>query len=234
MKQSPPTKTQLPNAVQYDHPAYGTLNVVKTSSSHGVAMFGSSLSHKQFVTIEISRASLDRKYHTDFVHTRDMITRFSMTEHQWAMFVASMGSGGNIPITLELAPPEGTNKVVIDQIQGESFSDIFGSEIKSKTKAAIAELKGVLTALENISDSKTISKRELNDVIKDLTHKLDNIPRNFEYLEECLVESKDKVVTAGKIEIEAFVSNYVTQVGIAAMNQGLAPQLLEQKIDTND
>ena len=238
MKKSSPVKSEVPNGIRYDHPAYGTISVVKTQSSGGYPMFGSTLEHKQFVSIEISHACLDRKYHTDFVHSTDMIARFAMTEHQWAMFVASMGQGNGIPITLERIPETTGKLLLIDSIEGESFDELMNGEIKASAEGALAEMQTVVAKLEKIAQGNTISKKELKEVIFDMNCKLKNIPKNMAYVEECLIESKDKIVTSGKMEIEAFVAGYVTKVGIAAMNQGLAPKLLQSEdsnlLDTND
>jgi hypothetical protein len=70
----------------------------------GRTLFGSALTHEQYLSVEISRAVLTRDYNADHYSNKEQIVRFNISEAQWARFVSSVGNGDGIPITLERAP----------------------------------------------------------------------------------------------------------------------------------
>jgi hypothetical protein len=89
----------------FRHPAFGNICVSRPSGS--ATLFGSELKHQHYVSITINRAEKHRSLHRDWIFGKDTILEISMSESQWATFVASSGMGGGTPCTLNYAPPQG-------------------------------------------------------------------------------------------------------------------------------
>lgn len=191
----------------YDHDAFGAISVYKTNSGKGVPLFGSALKHDQFVSIELSRAILIRDYNEDRHFSTDTITRFAMSEAQWARFVSSVGNGDGVPVTLERAPPRGTSCVRSPGIDMENERVRYTQDVKREFQKVLSDIAGIKKQLEDLTVGTTASKTGLRQVISNFDTAMKNIPGNVAYLQERFIRTMENIVQDSKIEVETFVKN---------------------------
>jgi hypothetical protein len=207
--------------VRYDHDAFG---VVRVSKSQGTprTLFGSALRHQQTVDIELSRAHLNR----DWVHGEETIVRWSMSETQWARFVASQGDGTGTPVTLEYAPPRGGGIARMPGLVSGPAKKTFEDELRESLREASAAAQAALAEMGK-PGAKPPTKKDLEALSDLLRHGGKQFEGNMAFVQRSFAESMEKTVEAAKTEVEAFVANLAMRTGLEALRHGTAPTLIE-------
>jgi hypothetical protein len=201
---------------------------VTKSQGGKTSLFGSALTHQQFISIEIDRACMERHLNRDWVHSEDGIVRFTMSEAQWAQFVASVGCGTGTQITLEHAPERGTPMRRMPGLEQDPIRDTFESEVR---EAAAKASEGVVAAQARLAEllkpgSKPPSKKDLEALNDMLRVAGQHLAGNMAFVQRSFTEAMEKTVASAKIEIETFVGNLAMRTGLEALRNG-APMLLE-------
>jgi len=64
-------KNICPEATQ--HESYGTLIIGRCTTNKGEALFGSSIKHRNLISLKIHRAEIQRNLSNDWIHPREEI-----------------------------------------------------------------------------------------------------------------------------------------------------------------
>lgn len=214
-----------------NHDAFGKITVVKSNyGGRGVQLCGSDLTHHATVTVTVSRASVDRMLSANWLHDEETVVEFAMSETQWAQFVSSQGNGSGTPITLNYAPERGTKLHTMPYLELETLQQLFHREIEQKTKGYISEVNDVIKRLDALSKGPgQISKTEAKALLHTLSCKVGNLPSNLGYIQTCLHEAVENYTESAKTEVEAYVGNIATRLGLEEI-QKMAPQISETKV----
>jgi hypothetical protein len=203
----------------YDHDAFGTITLSITQGG-STTLFGSDVGHGQKVRIRINRASMARNLSNDWVSVGDRIVDFSMSHSQFAQFITSSGNGSGTPITLEYAPPRGTQAVGMPHIANEETkNEMFRREITSTAEEIISDVKKAADALGAMIESGKISKTELRAIHRELNIRLSNLPGNMAFVVGQAEEALEVATTAAKIDVEAFIDNAARRIGLEAAKE---------------
>lgn len=203
------------------HPSYGVITVGRTSRSKGTPLFGSRVTHRETVSVEIKGAFIRRNLSSDFIHGSGSIVSFEMSAAQWATFVSSFGIGEGTPITLRYRP-EG--KGIVDCGQPPSLpSELTQHEIEAEETSA--HLKQLTNELLQNYDALTLkpTKKGMADFRREIANYFMEFDANLPFVLDSLKKSMHTVVEDAKVEVEAFTQNYVTQLGKAALAQTAIP-----------
>ena len=180
-----------------EHPAFGVISVSKMSGN--TRLFDSEFSHQNFITMRVKPAYVDRHLSRDWIHSRDPIVEVSMSEHQWARMLSSIGVGEGVPCTLQRIGKEmmpaipkldtGTDKHVKEML---GHLDSMQEEVHA-LKSAIAETKMTKTAMKGL-----LSRVERIRMVASSNLKF--VANSFsEHIEETVEAAKTEVAAHAKI-----------------------------------
>ena len=203
------------------HPAYGVAQVSRYQST-GMNLFGSDLTHHNYITITVSKASVGRDLHNDYVHPGEELIEFSMSHAQWARFVAGSDMSFATEVTLGRYSEGGTYSLIPRIAQKEETrKDQFDREFQQKLQKSLKDIQDSVESLQKLSNDKSVSKAKLKQIAFDLLNQIGNLPRNLDFAVEQFKEVTEKGVQDAKIEIEAYISE--------AMRQGSLPSVSNQE-----
>lgn len=201
----------------YEHPAFGVATVTRwTAGGTGFRMFGSDLSHNVGLTIKIQLAGLHRGLSTDRVFPKGTIVEWTMSESQWARFVASVGNGSGIPVTLRhYREGEFVNAPLIAAPE-LSRKEVHGQEMADRLKQALKDAAADVELLGKMIEEGRLNKKELREMHGRLSRSIGYAPGNVKFAFDTFVEAVETVVDDAKTEVEAHVGHLATRQDGAA------------------
>jgi len=212
------------------HESYGMVGIHRQTGGHP-SLFGSSIKHNAQIAITVKRAEKNRHLNTDWYHGRGTLIEIVMSPTQFAEMITSLNVGDGIPCTLRhvsdgpLKEMERPPEVKQRQI----FEDEFKKDMKSITQTIygdVDEAQGLMLKKGTI----TVKERQKvsNIIGRIVGHVRDHLP----FIQSQFNEAMDKTVLEAKGEVEAFVTNKVTSLGIESLREQF-PQIENEKGDTD-
>lgn len=208
------------------HPSFGMVGLSRRSSSGYTPLFGSNIQHSQTITLTIKRAENNRHLNNDFFHGLEQLIEIEMSGSQYAELISSFNIGDGIPCTIRQfdkhSYPDPPYENPIDIFQREFSAKInnIGKECKSMTEDAFKMLK----------DKPTINKSDREFILNSINMLVQQINSNIPFISQEFNESMEKTVSQAKMEIETFVTNRITALGIDAAKQN--PSLFLSGLNT--
>lgn len=89
------------------HPSYGTLLFNRAYGGGETALFGSSIKHRDTITMELYHADITRGLNNDWIHGNKLVTRIEMSYSQFAEAITSFGCGSGVPVTIRYTEKDG-------------------------------------------------------------------------------------------------------------------------------
>jgi len=202
--------------LEYEHPAFGCVTVTNwTGGGKAVRLFGSDLGHSGGVTLTFHEATALRGLSTDRHHAGAVLLEVDMSESQWARFVASSGKGCGTPVTIT-AKRTGDMEIP-PRIAAPELSkrEVHGEEMRKSLHEKLEKARQCTEAIAAMLDgSGSISKTALRAVYKELNLAISHLPGTTQFIYDTFAEHTEKLADDAKLEIEAFVDNLATQLGI--------------------
>lgn len=202
------------------HESYGLIGCSRLSSSPGHPLFGSSILHSNSIMLRIKTAEVDRHLNRDWYHGKDLLVEVELSPTQFAEMITSMNMGEGVPCTIRRTeskvriedPPEVKQRQVFE----EEFQDDVNrvTELYNKDYTEVQEL---LTKKEQL---KAAERAKISTFLFELTRTIDD---RMPFLQRSFNKAMDKTVHEAKGEVEAFVMNKVTSLGI----EGLEKEMLK-------
>lgn len=203
---------------RFTHPAFGEISVTRGQGS-GTELFGSSLKHRNVITVTISTAHLDRHLNRDWIHGDKQVASFNMSETQWASFVSSVG-GMATPITFEMRPVDSAELMQCPAIESaESMRETFSREVQEKCDEAMAKATELAAALQTALAEGKAGKNTLKDLHAMAQALSVGLPNTMAFIQKQTEVAMEKTVAAGKVEIESFVTDLATRTGIDMLRE---------------
>lgn len=110
------------------HPAFGTFRINRSSCGEH-PLFGSSLMHRDVMTLTVSHASMNRELHNDWVHAERPIVKFEMSYSQFMEAFCNLTSGTGIPCTINFTEKDGQIPECKYISKEEEFQDEFQKKL---------------------------------------------------------------------------------------------------------
>jgi len=216
--QAPTTTQDTRNndSVRIEHPAYG-LAIVTRQQSMGTELYGSSLSHKTTISVELTTAHTARNMHRDWHHQDDCVCRFTMSESQWAVFVSAIGNGDGVPVTFTALPKTVDAEFIPGIVTDESIHSTFSKEIERECRRYVEHTKTILHDVEALILNGKANKAQLGELRAKLSVFADRLPRDMGFIQESFAEAMETVVDSGKVEVEAFIQSAIHRAGIESL-----------------
>lgn len=223
-----PTETQLTKGAfsgetELTHPAYGLISVARwtTSSDNDERMFGTEMNHRSGITITLSQAANRRALNKDWIHETNTVAEWSMSESQWARFVASVGLASGVPVTLQRYNTSNLESVPGIAVPVLTKKERHGAEIERSAADAVSKLQAELTRLAQMIEDGKANKKELRSVHHNLSCSLDNLPKDLRYAMDTFNRGMEKTIDDAKTEIEAHIAGTATRLGLDQMRQSM-------------
>jgi hypothetical protein len=202
------------------HESYGTLEISRCQCP-SAALFGSSILHENTIRIRISAAELQRKYHTDYVHSSLMrkgtYVEVEMSYAQFAEAITSLNIGAGIPVTVRCA-----NGRQMEPCPFTSKDEQFRAEFSDDLKGLAATVNGAVKRAEALFDSKKpLNRAEKDELLSMLKSLSTAVNSNIPFVRDSFAEQMDKTVLEAKGNIEGFIQNRMAAIANAAIAQNL-------------
>lgn len=193
-----------------EHPAYGVMRVSRVTGGD-CRLFGSKIQHSNWMSIEISTASVERNLSQDWIYPRNVVVSVEMSEAQWATLVSSPGVGSGVPCTIK-ATLAGPMVRVEPMPDPEPEHDAARREFAARMDSAPGPVK----------------KADLNRIYNLLQH-LTNLKSNMRFAKEQFDRALEQSIEAAKADLDAHITMTAQRLG---MDAAQLPGLLESKGDT--
>jgi len=204
-----------------EHPSFGTIQLNRTTAAPGVPLFDSPMRHGRYITISVTRASRHRSLHEDRIYPDEELVKVSLSQHQWAEFVSSLGVGQGVPCTLsrvggKMMPPT----------PEAGLRETFEEEVKAKVAGLAGKVSLFRERVSAIMDKPRLVKAD-RDELRRLANAIETeIGSNLPFLQTQFEEAMDKTVGVAKAEVLAHVDTVVRIVGLENIQkQGGLPTL---------
>lgn len=208
---------------QFKHEAYGMIGASRVSGK--TKLVGSELEHNHYIVVRVARTSKYRCHHQDrFFGSNQGMIELAMSEQQWATFVSSMNVGEGVPCTLERGPDENAKYKDYDRLAEESNHELAQQELRDYAAKITKELADSIIGLEKMIKDNTLSKPVVRERINELKMVMQGIRSNLPFHVEMHKEMMEKNVQAAKSDVEGYILNKVTALGLEALRKD-APAL---------
>jgi hypothetical protein len=196
------------------HESYGVaLFSRRTGGAYN--LFGSSIKHGQTIALTISRASKKRDLHQDWIHGEEELIEVLMSPNQFAQMITSMNVGSGVPCTIQYVMAKRMEECPSVEMR-EQFVDEFKKDVRKVMKDADTIVAEVTEMFKN---KQNITKSDRADILAKIGQIMQHVKSNMPFVHSQFNEAMDDTVTEAKAEVEAFVSNKITSLGIEALNE---------------
>lgn len=199
-----------------EHEAYGMLKFSRVQGGDP-SLFGSSVKHSNKIVMTLCHGSVARELSNDWFFAESPVCEVEMSMTQFSEAITSMNMGSGVPVTIRYTEKDGYMKPITFTNKRTQFVEEFRADNLANSKKAIDILSEVRELFERKGTIKTGEKKEiirkLNQLTTELTANSDFAIRQFD-------EATEKIVTAAKGEVEAFVANKMQSIALAAIAEG--------------
>jgi hypothetical protein len=202
----------MPQGDKQTHESYGMAGFFRSSGGH-TNLFGSSISHNHTIRFRIKTASKERGLNTDWYYGDKELIEIEMSQNQFAELITSMNMGDGVPVTIRRV-----NGKSMENCPEENKRQLFEKEFDQKMK----ELRNKLSKLTSdakqiLNEKKSLTKADRETILNQISMLEQEIGSNTPFVLSMFNEQMDKTVTEAKGEVEAFVQNKITSLGIEGL-----------------
>lgn len=201
-----------------DHPAYGILDIARTTGS--VALVGSAIKHHQFISITICKAHRNRNHNEDQFFQDDEIVEVWLSPIQWAEAICSMNTSG-VPCTIKHIRGESMPEPEIDHAR-ERVTKEFAEDVQHVAK----ELDEIQAFIHQLADQPRVGKGDLAKLKEMIRQARQDISCDLPFVAKQFNETVEKTVAQAKGEFEA----YVLYRALHMANAGLVENALGNEV----
>lgn len=220
------------------HPAYAQIRISRVQGSN--KLYGSALDrHEGYMTISIRHSERYHDLSRDWLYGHGEIIEVALSAAQFADLITTPNIGMGVPCTLQFhsSEPGPGNVPGIDwETETEARKVVDG--FKKRQTDFVKTLKAMVKRGKALLDKKSVNKGDRESLRDILDHVLREVESNRPFIIKQFQEAAEKVVSQGKAEVEAFVTQAVTRLGLTKLSelQALAAgeqprQLIEGEAD---
>lgn len=207
--QAPTEKVINRDRVEFEHPAFGQLQLTRVSGT--MELYGSEFRHQHYIGIALSTSRVVRNLSNDWHHADKELFRIYMSEAQFASFITGVGVGGGTPCT-------------IGHIQGQPVPEIERPKPKRATfekefhESISKALEGMETLGKQIEESKLPQKAK-TEMLNTLRYQIMHLGSTTQFIANQFEEHMETVVERAKQEITGFVQHHPGLAGKVETNR---------------
>lgn len=223
MNEESKTKPGALGGTDHHHPSFGVITAHRVTGHK--RLFGSEVDAGGWVRIEVREGYLNEDAYMDRIGpARKMLIQVDMSEAQWAQFLSRPNMGDGTPCTLSMRPVGGTLESCT--VPGKETADErMGRRVSEMDQANRDGIEAWSSKLLDIAE-KALGKKALEEFKRTLSCLVDHQKSNQDYALKTLTEHKEKLVSKMRVEIEAMLTDRITQLGLA--KTGETQKVIEQ------
>lgn len=207
------------------HPSYGTVGFSRVQGGH-TKLFGSPIkTHHNTVYLRIGRATMRHHLGKDWIHggIRSLI-EVQLSEVQFASLLTTMNVGTGVPCTIRSLQGERVENPPDNDTETERVKSGFANKMKKLGN----DLETAKPELSALLEKPTLTKADRAAIQNLFDMFLQQINSNIPFAMDSFVTATDKVISAAKAEVDAFMTNAVTQAGLHALRSTPLEEVLKQ------
>lgn len=194
------------------HESYGMLQFSRVSGG-AKALFGSSIQHKDTITMTLREGEVSRHLNNDYYFGSKEIVQVEMSYSQFAEAITAMNIGTGVPVTINYIQGKGRMETCPFVDKKQQYEEEFAEHLEDIKK----EASDTISEVKEIFEKKSIGKGDKEEILKKLQRLEMQIGCNTEFIYKQFNEQMDKTVTEAKGEIEAFCQNKMNSIALAAL-----------------
>jgi len=196
------------------HESYGVVGFSRyTVGPGGQSFFGSAIKSATGISLRIKTAYRYRNLNNDWIHGDKELIEVQLSPNQFADLITTMNVGDGVPCTISyyngkrMADPPETH-----------IRQLFDKEFKQDVKESLAGADEGLKKLKGLLfDKASIGKKDREEIYKTVESIVTHVKNGMPFVQQQFNEAMDKVVTAARAEVEAFVEQKIRSVGIETL-----------------
>lgn len=198
------------------HPSYGVIGISRiTCGPPGTNLFGSSICHGNVIALRIHRATKQRNMKTNWHFASEPLIEVWLSPTQFSDMITSPNIADGVPCTI---------RYVGEDFQGEcpevNQKQIYQNELKNKVSDIMGEADKLMTQAIKLLDGKgQIKAADRKSLLETIEKLRMEIRSNMPFAAECYNEAMEQTITEAKAEVEAFIQNKITQLGLKGLQQ---------------
>jgi hypothetical protein len=198
----------------WSHPAYGQLEIMRTSGS--TDLYDSEFKHQHFITIRLNRSELHRDLARDWHFAKDHLAEVNLSEAQWATFVSAIGTGGGVPCTIKYVAHEGH----MPRIPPRKTENIYRQEGAAAMESAKSHLQDLRAKISDASSK--LSKAQQANLVGEVDRAISKLMGTLPFIAESFAEHMENSVEKAKAEVHGYVQAHIVRAGLASLGSPLA------------
>jgi len=214
----------LGNTVE-THPSFGQVVIGRRTSNIVNTLYGSLTGTSNIIYLEISTSEKISDNYDERYFCRDRIIEVEMTPAQFSEMITSINNGSGTPVT-------------ISSLMGRHIArpeiDLIGTRIEQQVSITFKNYKTKISAtfkrMEELLNQKSLKQSEIKELKILYSQLLQDINSNLPFLMSVINENVDKSVSQAKIEIDAFRTSIINQLGIAKLEELQALQIESKQL----
>lgn len=191
------------------HESYGMVGFSRYTSSGGQNFFGSAIKSATGIELTIKKASRYRHLNNDWIHGEEEIVSVQLSPNQFADLITCMNQGDGVPCT-------------ISTINGKRMADPpethiraqFDAEFEKDVKDTVVRSEQNLKELKTLLEKPSLGKKDREQIFKMASDIIGHVKGGMPFIQQQFNEAMDKVVTAARAEVEAFMEQKIRSLGI--------------------
>ncbi|AXQ68435.1 hypothetical protein HOT99_gp182 [Caulobacter phage CcrBL10] len=211
----------MSDEIRKTHEAFGVIGYSHTQGD--TDLVGVDYAQGHYVSLTIKTAIAYEGETHDRFHGDKYICKVSMSEVQWASFIANPNRGDGVPCTLQFYRDPLTGEAKQPKYMRERLTRIDRTReaVTARAKALSTKVKEAQAELQRLMDGGPIKKGDLK-ALKDLLYFANqDMDMNLGYFVERVEETIDKAVVDAKAQVDAHVDFVVRELGVRALGSRL-------------
>jgi len=199
---------------EFAHESYGMVGFSRCTGSSG-RLFGSSLPNQgTFIRLRLTSATRKHYLGRDWYHG-DVQTMYEvdLSAAQFAELLTSMNVGSGVPCTIRFADGRQMAQPPDELLEAEQVRHDF----ESKTETVAKKLDGFAKQIMEVLDKPTITKKDRETAKMALKLIVQDVRSNIPFWLEQFSEATQKITSAAKAEVDAFVTHAVMATGLKSL-----------------
>ena len=198
----------------YSHESFGMIQIHNTTCGSGAKLFGSSLKHRHYITLSVTRATKRRHLSSDWYmpESRDLI-EIDMSMTQFAEALTSLNTSGT-PVTITEF-----NGEQIEECPDENTLETFRKEMEEKVSGDRQTIKQLIHDAERVLKRPGGITKAEKDALLSLLNSIANSLSNSMFTMKQFEEHVGNVLVEAKSEFNTHVSRIIEQKGIESIKK---------------
>lgn len=201
---------------EFQHESYVMAGFSRITGSPG-RLFGSSVAHHQtFIRLTIRRAKRIHNLGRDWYHGDSMpIVEVDLSAAQFAEMLTGMNVGSGVPCTLRWIDGKKMGEPPDEMLEAEQVK----TDFKEKLGGVAKKLDAAKARLQEVLAKKNLTQADRKDVQSHVDSIIQEVRSNLPFWLSQFHEATEKVVTAAKAEVDAFMTHAVMAAGWKSLKE---------------